>query len=122
LICPLTLFSKLLISLSISGELLPLGNSYLDIYNETNIQIMKDPKVNNPRTYDTCIKCDLYYYCNAGCTFEQINNGKNGCAEPIENVCKLLKITYRETMRMTNVLKDNTLYKQMLENIIKNVG
>jgi radical SAM protein with 4Fe4S-binding SPASM domain len=105
-----------------SHNKLIVGDSCNKTWNNDNINFMNQPQICNPRTYKECNECELYLYCNAGCTFEQINNGTNGCAKPVENVCKLLKITYRETMRMTNVLKDNPLYKQMLQNIIKNVG
>jgi len=104
------------------------SNKQLKIANSNDKIIIKkvsdyflDFKITNPQTFKKCLKCELYSFCNAGCTYEQIKN-VGMYSVPINNVCKLFKITYKETMRITKKLKNNKLYKEMLINIINNVG
>jgi len=97
-----------------------IGNSIKKKFYNKSLNYFLKPKVSNPKTFNKCLSCELYKYCNAGCTYEQIKNSYN--AEPLDNVCKLLKITYKETIRITNELKNNKLYKTKLKSLIKNVG
>lgn len=66
---------------------------------------------------DNCRDCELYQYCNAGCTWSQIENGN----KPIENICKLLKATYNESFRIVEELKHNKLFKKIFTNLIKEI-
>ena len=86
--------------------------------------LLQNPKITNPQTYKECLSCELYKYCNAGCTFQQINNSNKPLeyAKPVRNICDLLKITYKETMRINEELKNNSLYKTTVRNLIKNIG
>ncbi len=91
---------------------------------QENIDYLKDPELSNPSTYEDCLKCELYKYCNAGCTFSQIQyaevesrkqnlknkiegNQENSCsscskAKPVKSVCELLRISYKEAFRVYN--------------------
>jgi radical SAM protein with 4Fe4S-binding SPASM domain len=97
---------------STTGKLLP------------HLNIMKNPLITNPRTYNKCKECSLYTYCNAGCTFQQLQeeNGILTKAEPVDSICKLLHICYGQSMRIVNELKDNDLFINMIKGAIKNVG
>ena len=64
-----------------------------------------------------CKKCELYQYCNAGCTWSQIHNGN----KPLRNICKLLKITYKESFRIVDELKNNEKFKEVFQNMIKEI-
>lgn len=68
---------------------------------EDNINFLRQEKICNPQKYDKCKKCPIYTYCNAGCTYSQMLNN----FEPVESVCNLLKISYKETIRVYNELK-----------------
>lgn len=75
-----------------------------------NYEFLIQPKVSNPQVYPECNNCNLYNYCNAGCTHSQLKNGKWKRAKPVHSVCQLLRMSYRESMRIFNELKDNPNY------------
>lgn len=98
------------------------GSEKKDLLYEINInnksfykydnRIINDKKLYNPKVFEKCKKCELYKYCNAGCTFEQILD--NNEAVPIENICKLFKIIYRESLIIWNELKYNTMFRKSI--------
>lgn len=60
----------------------------------------------DPRDFDKCKKCELYKFCNAGCTYSQF--GKDfEIQEPVDRVCELLKISYKEALRVYKCAGDN---------------
>lgn len=65
-------------------------------YNYDALKNLKD--MSNPSDFEKCQKCELYKYCNAGCTYSQFNTDFTK-QEPLDCVCKLLKICYREALR-----------------------
>jgi len=69
-------------------------------FNKENINFLKDPKVSDPRTFEKCKSCELYEVCNVGCTYSQLLNGRFEKAKPIDSVCEILKVTYKEAMRV----------------------
>lgn len=69
-------------------------------FNKENINFLKDPKVSDPRTFEKCKSCELYEVCNVGCTYSQLLNGKFEKSQPIDSVCEILKLTYKEAMRV----------------------
>lgn len=76
-----------------------------------NINKLKQPKFTDPREYKECLNCSLYTYCNAGCLFSEMKNGKmEDRAKPIDSVCSLLKMCYREAMRLMRELKNEESY------------
>ncbi len=108
-----------------SNELTPIfdsvkgnANPHLDLY--------MNPKITNPRTFIKCQDCSLYKYCNAGCTFQQTKDlrfsNQFEPSRPLDSICKLLHILYRESIRITDELKDNELFRDMVKSSIKNVG
>lgn len=98
-----------------SNKALCIGNSNRKILGKSLCKSLKS-KI-NPKEFFKCLECDLYNYCNTGCNYNQILN-----EGPIDNLCKILKITYKESIRITNVLKNNKIFQQSLLNSIKNVG
>ena len=105
-----------------SNERYPIADSEKGLVYNT-INILSSPKVINPIHFDRCKSCIIYKYCNVGCTYEQIQNNENGMySEPVDNVCKLFHILYEESMRITNILKDNLLFKDIINGAINNIG
>jgi uncharacterized protein len=105
-----------------SNELYPIADSVSGEILYNNINKMKNPLIVNPSTYGKCKKCSLYKYCNAGCMFQQLKNSDDSTAEPLDSICKLLHMCYEQSMRITEELKNNPLFKQMIKGSIKNVG
>ena len=104
-----------------SNQKFPLGNSITSEFYESNMYIMKSPEVANPRTYEECKVCKLYKICNAGCTYEQlVQRGGIYKAVPVRSVCEILKILYRESVRIADVLKDSPIFQKLLKNAISN--
>ena len=90
-----------------------------------SLNIYMNPNLTNPRTFHKCSECTLYKYCNAGCTFEQTKGLRQkhlSHAEPIDSICSLLHILYRESIRIVAELKDNQLFKNLVKGSISNVG
>ncbi len=107
-----------------SHDMYPICNSATGEMFDT-IDILNTPELTNPSTFKECKVCDLYKYCNAGCTYQQLAAGSNDgelSAKPVEGICKLLKILYKESMRITDVLKDNELFKKIITSSIQNIG
>ena len=85
-----------------------------------SIDILKQPKYTDNREFPECKACVLYTFCNAGCTWSQLEYGKKeDRAKPVESVCRLLKMSYREAFRVYKELIpygiENTL-NNMLNN------
>ena len=108
-----------------SNQLTPIFDSFI-VKETTNLNLYMNPALSNPRTFEKCQNCSLYKYCNAGCTYEQtkhIHSDKSFTgAKPVDNVCKLLHILYREAIRIVGELKHNTIFKEVVKNTLRNVG
>jgi uncharacterized protein len=88
-----------------------------------NVEKLLQPKMSDPREMPECIECNLYKYCNAGCTYSQIQYGKDeDRAKPVASVCSLLKMCYRESMRIMKELKDMPSYTDGLYGSLNNLG
>lgn len=72
----------------------------------------------NPKNYRDCKKCNLYYICNAGCTYSQLQEGN----KPVPAVCDLLHILYAEAARITHEMKDNALFRDIIITSFRSVG
>ena len=91
--------------------------------NYENLKFLDRPVITDPRTYPECQACALYNYCNAGCTYSQLKNGiSEDRAKPVESVCRLLKMCYREATRLMRELKDNETYKYAINSSLNNIG
>lgn len=87
--------------------------------NYENLKFLKD--ISNPQDYPKCKNCELYKYCNAGCTYSQLKIPPNlqiadihssdnlqsnanlqicEIIEPIDSVCELQRICYKEALRV----------------------
>lgn len=100
----------------------PLYDANTKTFYKKNIDKFQSDKISNPKTFVECKECSLYNYCNAGCTHSQLVNGNMEQAKPIESVCSLFHMTYRESIRITKELKDNIIFKNILSNLSKGMG
>lgn len=101
-----------------------LYDAVTDTLNLDNINYLKQPKISNPNEFPKCKKCELYQFCNSGCTYSQMLNSKNknlDYSEPINSVCKLLKMCYREAFRVYRELKDYKI-DDVLANMMNSNG
>jgi uncharacterized protein len=89
-----------------------------------NITALLNPIVSDPRVYPVCQDCKLYNFCNAGCTYSQLRIDKNGLhyAEPVQSICDLYHIIYDDTLYINDLLKDNELYQQYTNHLIKQLS
>ena len=60
----------------------------------------------DPRKYNECKACDLYYICNAGCSYSQLQEGN----KPVPAVCDLLHILYSEAARVVHEMKHDPTF------------
>lgn len=65
-----------------------------------NIDWVSEKRNTDPRTFDSCKNCEIYDFCNVGCTFSEYNEGDWSKREPITTLCEILKLTYNEAMRV----------------------
>jgi len=88
-----------------------------------NINKLKQPKFTDPREYKECKECSLYTYCNAGCLFSEMQYGKDeDRAKPIDSVCSILKMCYREAMRLMRELKEYETYTSSINSKLKELA
>lgn len=105
-----------------SGEEMKLYDANKDVWFKGNIDFMRHPKVSNPKEYPECKKCEIYEYCNAGCTYSELKFGENKRAVPIKNLCTIMQLCYRESIRIALELNDVPLFKNIIENMLRNSG
>jgi len=106
-----------------SGNEYELMDSNTGDVNYENLNFLNRPVITDPRTYPECQACVLNNYCNAGCTYSQLKNGiEEDRAKPVESVCKLLKMCYREAGRLMRELKDCETYKYSITSSLNNIG
>ena len=105
-----------------SNDQIVLFDSIKRLVYKKNFVKMNSPEVTDTRTFEKCKNCILYKYCNAGCTWSQLDGCKSESCKPIDNVCQLFFSIYEETIRMTHILKDNSNFREMVKMGIKNVG
>jgi sulfatase maturation enzyme AslB (radical SAM superfamily) len=72
----------------------------------------------NPQNFDKCMSCDLYQVCNTGCTYSQIQNNN----KPLDSVCELFHIIEEQSHRIVKELKDNNTFRDILIQMLSNVG
>ena len=88
---------------------------------KVNLDVIKFFKaISNPQEFQKCKRCFLYNICNAGCSFSQLKNGNWNRMEPIESVCELLKISYRESFRFYKIFKNDNRFLNYINRKIYN--
>jgi len=94
-----------------------------NIYHD-NIKTLLSPKVSDPRVYPVCQDCNLYNFCNAGCTYSQLKIDKDGfyISEPVKSICDLYHIIYNDTIYLNDSLKHNVSYNQYTNHLTKQLG
>jgi uncharacterized protein len=96
------------------------GSQYLNPLYDSNvgeaIRVSFQEEVTNPKTFAKCQACELYEFCNGGCTFQQLRYDKaTEYGDPVHNVCLLLKECYEQAFRITHVLKYNPVFKKIIK-------
>jgi len=76
---------------------------------------LNNRNLTDPRTFEECRECVLYKYCNAGCTYSQLN--KNG--GPLKSICELYLASYEQAFRIVEELKDDPTFKKIMNNLIR---
>lgn len=97
---------------------LPIYNYMEDFWNQENFELLSDPKLANPIEYESCKDCAIRLYCNGGCNYNHLKNNY----QPLESICKLYKIIYRESLILFEKLKNNKIFIEMLQSCLQNVG
>lgn len=88
-------------------------------FNKENIDFLAKPEVSDPRSYEDCKKCEIYEFCNAGCTWSQLVNGRFKESKPVESVCQLLKLSYEQALRVFRECPDS--FRDRIINELKNL-
>ena len=81
-------------------------------WNHDNYGTFLDKTLTDPRIFEKCQNCVLYKYCNAGCTYSQLKNGG-----VLDSVCELYKASYEQAFRIVDELKDNKIFKKIMNNL-----
>ena len=76
-----------------SSNKLKLYDSNTNEYDYGVLEKLKD--ISNTHKIPKCQSCELYEYCNTGCTFNEL---RNGYRNPLHTVCELFKITYKNAL------------------------
>ena len=88
-----------------SANKLKLYDNNSKVYNFEVLKKLKE--VSNTHEIPKCKECELYEYCNTGCTFSEIRNTSQKFhlsedlgydRNPIDSVCELFKITYKNAL------------------------
>lgn len=85
-------------------------------WNVSNYDLFTNKKITDPRTFEKCKSCELYRYCNAGCTYSQLKYGGI-----IPEICELYKASYEQAFRIVDELKDNPTFKKIMNNLIRRI-
>lgn len=93
-----------------------------DGYNliKENLDFLKDPKISDPKTFDECKTCEIYEFCNMGCTFSEMKEQSMQGRSPVKSVCELLKHSYKWAMWVFQ--NSNDEYKKYLFRRLENGG
>ncbi len=105
-----------------SAREFPLLNANTGEVYRNNVNTLLNPLFHNPQTFNKCKYCSLYHYCNSGCHYSQINKD-NGTITgvPLDSLCQLFKLIYRQTFRIVDTLKTNKNFQKTLYNYLKNI-
>lgn len=90
---------------------------------ELNLEVLNDllnPLKTDPREFEECKECPIKTFCNGGCSYSFLENGNWERSKPIENLCLLYKLIFKETIRLERELKDNELWKNYYQQHILN--
>lgn len=111
-----------------SNQKFQIYDSNTKVYFTENLELLKN--ISNPQEYTKCQQCELYKYCNAGCTYSQFDFGKLDnhhtsdksqnlqIVEPIDCVCELQKICYAEGLRVYK--STGTNYQKFIHRLFEN--
>lgn len=103
-----------------SADLFPLYNVNNDEWLNENIDFFKSNEISNPQYYPKCRQCELYKYCNAGCTFSQLLD--NSYVEPIDEVCEILKLCYNASFYVMDALHTHPEFVNYFNSTLTNMG
>lgn len=104
----------------LSEKRFPIYDLNTGVFNKESIeQFSLNNTCNNPLGHEKCKSCELYEVCNTGCKHSEMyeQDGKY-LVEPIDTICELFKINYKESIRVMEELKDNEMFKAFVKNRI----
>lgn len=81
-----------------------------------NVEFLSKPENNDPRVFEDCKNCEIYDFCNVGCTFSELREGRWNKRKPVNSVCDLFKLTYKQALRVyanSNKEYKNYLFKRL---------
>jgi len=101
-----------------------------------HFSLFRDPAIAGLRDNPKCKKCNLYTFCNGGCTYSQLTNAPGYefaipyspkgsdqkyelMADPVENLCRILKRCYSESFRIMNELKGTPEFQKLIQNMLE---
>lgn len=94
--------------------------------NDYNYRTFLNSYIIDPSWMIECDKCRIKKFCNAGCTYSQLEMGKKIHKEelcsPVPNVCKLLLSLYDETGRLVKEVGESDLFKKIIKNSMECMG
>lgn len=70
-------------------------------------------KIPEFRQMKACESCEVRNFCKKGCLFENIKN-----EGPILEICNMYKHIYKELLRMTKILNENSTFKILMKEAI----
>lgn len=101
-------------------KLYSISNNKIEKFNNP---IIKNENLFNLEKFEKCQNCQLFEFCNSGCSYEQIKEKNNNLiAEPVDSICKLYHIIYNNFLYMWQELKDNKIFLDLLKSSQNNIG
>jgi uncharacterized protein len=87
-----------------------------------NFGMFRDPRIHGLKHSPVCKKCNLYEFCNGGCTYSQLGLKADQDAAPLPNLCRIFKRCYHESFRIMNELKGTPKFQKMIKNMLENLN
>lgn len=107
-----------------SEKEIPLANSLDGEINRKNLDAMNSDLVKNPAYFKKCQTCMLKQFCNGGCTHSQLRQAEDGTyySKPVDQVCDIYHILYRDAFYIARKLKDNKVFKETMQRAFTSFG
>lgn len=82
-----------------SNDRMKLGNVFRESTKQETVNRLPF-EIYTSHMFIPCQECNLYEVCNAGCAYSQMYNGEQSILRPLDSICKILKILYRESYKL----------------------
>jgi len=106
-----------------SAKIKPIFNSAKKKFESAgNFGFFRDADIHGLKNNENCKRCNLYTFCNGGCTFSQLWPIWKGeyKAAPLDNLCRIFKRCYSESFRIMNELKGTPEFQKIIKNMLEN--